>query len=66
MVSFCNGKRVATAFSVTKRYADRQEEFGGRMRNTQMAVFELSFHAGGCIERAVNSAGGPSPDGGPY
>ncbi|KAL8722596.1 MAG: hypothetical protein Q9225_000952 [Loekoesia sp. 1 TL-2023] len=38
-----------------------QEEFGGRRRDTQSAVFGLSFFKGGCVERAVHSAGGPSP-----
>jgi len=45
---------------------DKQSEFEGRLRNTQTAYFRLGFFKGGCVERAVHSAGGPSPDGGPY
>ena len=43
----------------------QQEEFQGRMRNTQTASFGLSFFKGGCVERAVHSAGGPEPGNGP-
>ena len=45
---------------------DEQSEFEGRLRKTQTAEFGLGFFKGGCVERAVASAGGPSPDGGPY
>lgn len=45
---------------------DQQSEFNGRMRNTQTARFGLEFFKGGCIERAIASAGGPSPKGGLY
>ena len=47
-------------------YPNRQSEFQGRMRTTQTAYFGLGFFKGGCVERAVHSAGGPSPDGGDY
>ena len=39
--------------------------FEGRLRDTQYAYFGLSFFKGGCVERAVHSAGGPSPGTGP-
>ena len=42
-------------------YTDRQEDFKGRLRDTQYALFGLSFFKGGCVERAVHSAGGPQP-----
>lgn len=45
---------------------DQQSEFNGRMRTTQTAQFGLEFFKGGCVERAIASAGGPSPKGGPY
>jgi hypothetical protein len=41
-------------------YTDGQEEFEGQLRDTQYAFFGLSFFKGGCVERAVRSAGGPS------
>ena len=47
-------------------YPDSQSEFEGRTRTTGTAYFGLGFFKGGCVERAVHSAGGPSPDGGPY
>jgi len=46
-------------------HTDGQDEFDGRLRNTQYAYFGLSFFKGGCIERAVHSAGGPPPGDGP-
>ena len=46
-------------------YTDGQSMFQGRMRDTQYAYFGLSFFKGGCVERAVHSAGGPSPGTGP-
>ena len=36
-------------------------EFDGKRRDTQIASFGLSFFKGGCVERAVHSAGGPAP-----
>ena len=42
-------------------YTDGQSLFQGRLRDTQYAYFGLSFFKGGCVERAVHSAGGPSP-----
>lgn len=47
-------------------YPDEQSEFEGRLRKTQTAYFGLGFFKGGCVERAIHSAGGPSPDEGPY
>ena len=47
-------------------YPNEESEFEGRMRKTQTAYFGLGFFKGGCVERAVHSAGGPSPDNGPY
>ena len=44
---------------------DGQSEFDGQFRNTQTAYFGLSFFKGGCVERAVHSAGGPPPGKGP-
>jgi hypothetical protein len=38
-----------------------QTDFQGRPRDTQVAYFTISFFKGGCIERAVHSAGGPPP-----
>ena len=35
--------------------------FLGSIRNTQYVYFGLSFFKSGCVERAVHSAGGPSP-----
>lgn len=46
-------------------YTDGQSAFEGRLRDTQYAYFGLSFFKGGCVERAVHSAGGPSPGTGP-
>ena len=46
-------------------YTDGQSEFEGQLRNTQYAYFGLSFFKGGCVERAVHSAGGPPPGNGP-
>ena len=46
-------------------YTDGQSMFEGRLRDTQYAYFGLSFFKGGCVERAVHSAGGPSPGTGP-
>ena len=42
-----------------------QMEFEGHLRDTQCAYFGLSFFKGGCVERAVHSAGGPAPGDGP-
>lgn len=42
-----------------------QSEFQGQLRTTQTAYFGLSFFKGGCVERAVHSAGGPPPGDGP-
>lgn len=42
-------------------HTDEQDEFEGQMRDTQYAYFGLSFFKGGCVERAVHSAGGPPP-----
>ena len=42
-----------------------QVEFEGHLRDTQCAYFGLSFFKGGCVERAVHSAGGPAPGNGP-
>jgi hypothetical protein len=36
-----------------------QDEFEGQLRSTEYATFGLSFFKGGCVERAVASAGGP-------
>ena len=47
-------------------YPNSQSEFQGRMRKTGTAYFGLGFFKGGCVERAVHSAGGPSPDADPY
>ena len=47
-------------------YPNQQSNFLGRTRTTETAVFWLGFFKGGCIERAIHSAGGPSPDGGDY
>lgn len=38
-----------------------QTDFQGRLRDTQAASFSLGFFKGGCVERAVHSAGGPPP-----
>lgn len=38
-----------------------QADFQGRQRDTQTASFSLSLFKGGCVERAVHSAGGPAP-----
>lgn len=46
-------------------YTDGSSEFQGRSRDTQYAYFGLSFFKGGCVERAVHSAGGPAPGTGP-
>ena len=46
-------------------YTNGQSEFEGRLRDTQYAYFGLSFFKGGCVERAVHSAGGPAPGTGP-
>ena len=46
-------------------FTDGQSMFEGRLRDTQYAYFGLSFFKGGCVERAVHSAGGPSPGTGP-
>lgn len=46
-------------------YTDGSSEFEGRPRDTQYAYFGLSFFKGGCVERAVHSAGGPAPGTGP-
>ncbi len=46
-------------------YTDGQDMFEGRLRDTQYAYFGLSFFKGGCVERAVHSAGGPPPGTGP-
>ena len=46
-------------------YTNGESEFDGRMRDTQYAYFGLSFFKGGCVERAVHSAGGPPPGTGP-
>ena len=46
-------------------YTDGESEFEGRLRETQYAYFGLSFFKGGCVERAVHSAGGPAPGSGP-
>ena len=42
-------------------FTDGQDEFQGKLRDTQYAYFGLSFFKGGCVERAVHSAGGPPP-----
>ena len=47
-------------------YPDSQSEFQGRTRKTGIAYFGLGFFKGGCVERAVHSAGGPSPNEDPY
>lgn len=44
---------------------DGHSMFEGRLRDTQYAYFGLSFFKGGCVERAVHSAGGPAPGNGP-
>ena len=41
-------------------HTDDQQEFQGKLRNTQCAIFGLSFFKGGCVERAVKAAGGPT------
>ena len=46
-------------------YPNEQSEFMGQLRDTQSAYFGLSFFKGGCVERAVHSAGGPPPGNGP-
>ena len=46
-------------------HTDGQDEFDGELRDTQYAYFGLSFFKGGCVERAIHSAGGPSPGTGP-
>ena len=46
-------------------YTNGVSEFEGRVRDTQYAYFGLSFFKGGCVERAVHSAGGPAPGTGP-
>ena len=40
-------------------FDDSQDEFQGRMRDTQWAIFDVTAFKGGCIERAIISAGGP-------
>lgn len=40
---------------------DIVQDFQGRLRHTQTATFSLTFFKGGCVERAVHSAGGPLP-----
>jgi len=42
-------------------HTDGQDIFDGQKRSTQYAYVGLSFFKGGCVERAVHSAGGPSP-----
>lgn len=42
-----------------QRYVGDVEEFQGRPRIAQHAAFQLSFFEGGCVERAIMSAGGP-------
>ncbi len=44
---------------------NQSSEFEGQLRETQTAYFGLSFFKGGCVERAVHSAGGPPPGNGP-
>lgn len=44
--------------------ANGKEDFQGRERATERAIFGLSFCKAGCVERAVHSAGGPIPGGG--
>lgn len=51
--------------SAKKFYTDGQSVFEGQLRDTQYAYFGLSFFKGGCVERAVQSAGGPPPGNGP-
>ena len=46
-------------------YTDGVSEFEGQKRDTQYAYFGLGFFKGGCVERAVHSAGGPAPGTGP-
>ena len=46
-------------------YPNEQSEFDGQLRDTQSAYFGLSFFKGGCVERAVHSAGGPPSGTGP-
>lgn len=46
-------------------HTDTQDEFEGHLRDTQYALFFLSLFKAGCVERAVHSAGGPSPGTGP-
>ena len=57
-----NGCGILSGFDF---YTDWQDKFQGRLRDTQYAYFALSFFKGGCVERAVHSAGGPPPGGGP-
>ena len=38
---------------------DSQDEFQGQIRDTQWAVFWVSFFKAGCVEKAIVSAGGP-------
>lgn len=40
-------------------HTGRMVEFDGRQRETEWAVFGLSFVKSGCVERAIKSAGGP-------
>ena len=46
-------------------HAGEKSELQRRQRDTQSAVFGLLFFKGGCVERAVHSAGGPEPGDGP-
>ena len=51
--------------SAREFHTDGVSEFKGRFRETQHAYFTLSLFKGGCVERAVHSAGGPAPGTGP-
>ena len=51
--------------SAPEFHTDGVSEFKGRLRETQHAYFGLSIFKGGCVERAVHSAGGPAPGTGP-
>lgn len=46
-------------------HTDGESTFDGQLRSTQYAYFGLSFFKGGCVERAVASAGGPPKGDGP-
>lgn len=46
-------------------HTDGTDQFEGHTRDVQYAYFGLSFFKGGCVERAVHSAGGPEPGDGP-